>query len=107
GQTEDRVEAFETGFGEAVEEGLDRIAEERDAAVGQVQSQLDELQRFAASGETLASLLEDAEPSVWFVATRDEAGQPSVGSAFVVFADSEQSFLLASYTTVRAGTREP
>jgi S1-C subfamily serine protease len=72
-----------------------------------VQSQLDELQRFAASGETLAGILEQASPSVWFVSTRDEAGQPSVGSAFVVFSDAEQSFLLASFNTVRANAQEP
>ena len=107
GETEDRVTAFEAGFEEAVDVAVDRIGEERDAAVGQVQSQLDELQRFAASGETLAGLLEQASPSVWFVSTRDEAGQPSVGSAFVVFSDGEQSFLLASFNTVRANTQEP
>jgi S1-C subfamily serine protease len=44
---------------------------------------------------------------VWFVRTLDEAGQPSVGSAFVAFSDSSQSFLLASFTTVRAATGEP
>jgi putative serine protease PepD len=46
-------------------------------------------------------------PSVYFVATQGEDGSPSVGSAFVVFADADQSFLLTSYTTVRAATRKP
>lgn len=107
GQTEDRVDEFEAGFDDALEEALGRIGEERDAAVGQVQSALDDLERFSASGETLSSLLEQAQASVWFVETLDEAGQPSVGSAFVVFADSEQSFLLTSFTTVRAATSSP
>jgi len=107
GRTEDRVDAFEAGFEDEVDEAVDRIGTERDEAVGQVQSQLDDLERFAASGETLASLLEGSQPSVWFVTTRDEAGQPSVGSAFVVFSDAEQSFLLASFNTVRANTQEP
>lgn len=107
GQTEDRVDAFEAGFEDQLEGALDRIGEERDTAVGQVQSQLAELERFAASGETLVSILEATAPSVWFVATLDEAGQPSVGSAFVVFSDAEQSFLLTSYNTVRAATQEP
>jgi len=107
GKTEDRVDEFEAGFEGAVAEALDRIGSERDAAIGQVQSQLDELEKFAASGETLATLLEQAAPSVWFVVTLDEAGQPSVGSAFVAFSDSEQSFLLTSYTTVRAATANP
>ncbi len=107
GQTEDRVTAFEAGFEEEVGAALEQIGTERDAAVGQVQSQLDDLEKFAASGETLATLLEQTAPSVWFVATLDEAGQPSVGSAFVVFSDSEQSFLLTSYNTIRAATAEP
>jgi S1-C subfamily serine protease len=107
GQTDDRIDAFEAGFGEALDAAVGRIGEERDAAVGQIQSALDDLERFSASGETLSSLLEQAQASVWFVQTLDEAGQPSVGSAFVVFADSEQSFLLTSYTTVRAATARP
>ena len=107
GKTEDRVDAFQAGFEKAVDEALGKIDEERDAAVGDVQSQLDELEKFAASGETLASLLEAAAPSVWFVSTLDEAGQPSVGSAFVVFSDNEQSFLLASFATVRAASEAP
>lgn len=107
GKTEDRVDAFEAGFEDQVDEAIGRIDTERDTAVGAVQSQLDDLERFAASGETLSSLLEKAQPSVWFVSTLDEAGQPSVGSAFVAFSDGEQSFLLASYTTVRAATQNP
>jgi S1-C subfamily serine protease len=107
GKTEDRVDAFEAGFEDEVKEAVDRIGTERDAAVGQVQTQLEDLERFAASGETLQGLLETTAPSVWFVVTRDEGGQPSVGSAFVVFADAEQSFLLTSYNTVRANTQEP
>ena len=107
GKTDDRVDAFEAGFGDAVDEALDKIDEERDDAIGQVQTQLDDLEQFAASGETLSGLLEKVKASVWFVQTLDEAGAPSVGSAFVVFADNEQSFLLTSYTTVRAATAKP
>jgi S1-C subfamily serine protease len=107
GKTEDRVDAFEAGFEDEVDAAIGQIGTERDTAVGAVQSQLDDLERFAASGETLNSLLERSAPSVWFVSTLDETGQPSVGSAFVVFADGEQSFLLTSFNTVRAATQEP
>ena len=106
-QTEDRVDAFEAGFEDEVSAAIDQIGTERDEAVGQVQDQLDDLERFAASGETLQGLLEATAPSVWFVETKDEGGAPSVGSAFVVFADGAQSFLLASFNTVRANTQEP
>ena len=107
GQTEDRVDSFEAGFGEALDKALGSIDKERDDAVAQVKAQLDDLQKFAASGETLSGILEKVQPSVWFVQTLDEAGQPSVGSAFVVFSDNQQSYLLTSYTTVRASTAQP
>jgi S1-C subfamily serine protease len=107
GKTDDRVDGFEASFEGRLDEAVGRIGEERDAAVAAVQNQLDDLEKFAASGETLSSLLEKAAPSVWFVTTLDEAGAPSVGSAFVVFADSEQSFLLTSHNTIRAATRNP
>ena len=107
GQTEDKVDAFEAEFEQSLDGAVQRIDEARDQAVGQVQTQLDDLERFAASGETLTGLLEAAQGSVWFVQTLDEAGQPSVGSAFVVFSDDEQSFLLTSYTTIRAATANP
>ena len=107
GQTEDSVDALEANFGERLEAAIDRIEEARDEAVGQVNTQLDDLERFAASGETLSGLLEQAQASVWFVETLDDAGQPSVGSAFVVFSDVEQSFLVTSYATIHAATTQP
>ena len=72
-----------------------------------IRNQLDELQKFAASGSTLTGLLQKAQPSVYFVTTVDQAGAPSVGSAFVVFSDSQQSFLLTSFTTIQAATQQP
>ena len=107
GKTEDRIDDFEGDFADDLKKAKDEIVDERDAALEEVGNQLDELQKFAASGETLSDLLKGAAPSVWFVSTRDENGQPAVGTAFVVFADAEQSFLLASYNTVRAATRQP
>ncbi len=107
GETEDRVDAFAASFEAAISGAIDEIGTERDRAVGAVQSQLEDLEKFAASGETLAQLLEQAAPSVYFVTTLDEAGQPAVGSAFVVFADSERSFLLTSFETIRAATQNP
>lgn len=107
GQTQDKVDAFQASFEGKVKDAIGRIDSERDTAVGAVQNELSDLQKFAASGETLSSLLDKTAPSVWFVSTLDEAGQPSVGSGFVVFSDSSQSFLLTSYATVRAATQKP
>jgi S1-C subfamily serine protease len=107
GKTERKITTFETGFGAAQDKALGRIDKERDDAVGQVKDQLNDLEKFAASGATLTGVLNKAKPSVWFVQTLDASGQPSVGSAFVVFSDDQQSFLLTSYSTVQASTAKP
>jgi S1-C subfamily serine protease len=106
-KTESKVNSFQAKFDDKVKEATAAIAKERDASVQEVKRQLDELQKFSASGETLTSLLTKVAPSVFFVSTLDENGQPSVGSGFVVSSDSGQTFLLTSYTTIRAATRQP
>ncbi len=106
-RTNKAVEAFTAQFTDQVEQARALIESEGNAAAQQVKDQLEELQRFAASGETLTSILERAQASVWFVSTFDDAGQPSVGSAFVVFADAEQSYLITSLAAVRAATTDP
>lgn len=106
-QLEDKIEQF-TGAGErAIDESVDRIHRERDDARSQIRAELEPLQELQASEETLQDLLEKAGPSVWFVLTRDPDGQPQVGSAFVVAADAEQSYLLTSLHVVRASTTRP
>lgn len=94
-------------FDDEVEGAKEEIEANREDATEQIRQELEPLQRLAASGETLEQLLDSVVPSMWFVVTRDEAGQPSVGSAFVVASDAEQSFLLTSFTTVRALTAQP
>lgn len=106
-QNEAEVAALVTGFDEAVDEARGTIESEREAAKEQVRQEIEPIKKLAASGETLTELVEQVGPSVWFVVTRDEAGQPSVGSAFVAASDAEQSFLLTSYSTVRANTAQP
>jgi S1-C subfamily serine protease len=107
GKTEDRNEEFQASFKDEIDKAKQEIQDERSTAVEEINSQLDELQKFAPSGDTLSELFRKTRTSVWFVSTLDEHGQPSVGSAFVVFADAEQSFLLTSFNTVRAATRQP
>src|SRR4051795_13207227 len=106
-QTTDKVESFFGQFDQQIDAAKKIVKAEGDQAKEDIRTQLDELQKFAASGSTLTELLNKAQPSVWFVQTLDENGAPSVGSAFVVFADDQQSFLLTSYTTVQAATSRP
>ena len=106
-QTTNKVEDFVGGFGEQLDAAKKIVSSEADSAKQDIRNQLDELRQFAASGSTLNDLLGKAQPSVWFVSTLDDNGAPSVGSAFVVFADADSSWLVTSYTTVAAATHQP
>jgi S1-C subfamily serine protease len=101
------VDRYVNGFDKRLDTAVKIIDNERDEARNAVKRELEPLRQLAASGETIEDLRKEVEPSVWFLATRAEDGTASVGSAFVVFADAEQSFLLTSYTTVRASTQRP
>ena len=102
--SERRTAEYLSGFDERFRRANDTIAFEREQAKAEVRRELEPLQRFAAAGETLAGLVARAAPAVWFVTSLDEAGQPSVGSAFAVASDPGQALLVTSYTAVRAAT---
>src|SRR5688572_22507282 len=104
---EDRIESFTGNFDQRFQTALDTIAAERETAKAEVRKELEPIKKLTASSETLEELVKKVQPSIWFVSTLDEAGQPSVGSAFVVASDGEQAQLLTSYNTVRAATRAP
>jgi S1-C subfamily serine protease len=106
-KTEERVSSFVDGFEDRFKTATETIAAERENAKAEIEEALEPLRQIRAEGETLNELTEKLSPSVWFVRSLDEAGAPSVGSAFVVASDSEDSLLLTSYNTVRAATREP
>jgi S1-C subfamily serine protease len=105
--TTNKVEGFFRDYNKSIDDATKTVQAEGEKAKQEIRNQLDELQKFAASSETLNGLLGKVSPSVFFVTTFDEAGAPSVGSAFVVFADAQQSFLLTSYTTIKAATQQP
>lgn len=107
GSNEDRIKTFTDGFDTRFETALDTIAAEREAAKTEVRAELEPIKKIRAEGETLDELVKKVEKSMFFVVTVDEAGQPSVGSAFVVASDANQTLLITSYNTVRASTRSP
>ena len=106
-QNEKRIGSFVEDFDGRFNTALATIAAEGEAAKSEVRKELEPIKKIRAEGETLEALIKKVSPSVWFVNTLDEAGQPSVGSAFVVASDGEQTLLLASFATVRAATRQP
>jgi S1-C subfamily serine protease len=101
------IDKYVNGFSDRLDTAVKIIDKERDNARSSVKKELEPLRQIAASGATIDDLLKKTSPSVYFVATLAEDGSPSVGSAFVVFADADQSFLLTSFNTVRAATRKP
>ena len=106
-QTEERVATFLQGFDKRFKTATDTIQAERQNAVAEIQKELEPLRRIQAEGGTLEALVAKMKDSVFFVSTLDETGQASVGTAFAVASDSEQTLLVTSYNTVRAVTREP
>lgn len=105
--TEERVATFLEGFDNRFKTATGTIQAERQNALAEIQKELEPLRRIQAEGGTLEALIEKVKDSVFFVSTLDEAGQPSVGTAFAVASDSEQTLLVTSYTTVKAATRQP
>ncbi|MEY2477905.1 MAG: hypothetical protein QOG87_3220 [Actinomycetota bacterium] len=103
----DNSDQFIKDFDKQFKDALANIKSEGENAKAEIRKELEPLRQIAASGDTVAEVGKKVEPSVWFVRTLDEAGQPSVGSAFVVASDSNQTFMLTSFTTVRAATKRP
>lgn len=106
-QNETTLTGLVEEFDDEVAGAREEIKADRETATEQIRQELEPLQKLAASGETLEQLLGKVSPSMWFVVTRDEAGQPAVGSAFVAASDAQQTFLLTSYSVVRAVTAQP
>ena len=103
----DRSEALVQGLDRRIEQGAAKIDAEATNAQARIQDELAPLNKLAATGDTLANLLSASKSSIWVVRTFDESGAPTVGTAFVVAADGQRSFLLTSYDVIRAATRDP
>jgi S1-C subfamily serine protease len=103
----DRSDSYIKSFNSRFSTAQKTISAETNNAKAEIQKQLEPIQKLQAQGQQLADLLKQVQASVWFVRTLDEAGQPLVGSAFVVASDSNQSLMLASFTTVRAASHQP
>lgn len=106
-KNEERIKSFTDTFDTRFKTALDTIDAEKQSAKDEVQKELEPIKKIRAEGDTLEALIKKTQPSIYFVSTLDEAGQPSVGSAFVVASDNDQTLMLTSFNTVRAATRSP
>ncbi len=106
-QTDTRVNALVTGYKSEFAKAQADLAATAAAAKATIAQQLQAVQQSQGSPALLAGLTKQLAPSVFFVHTLDANGQPSVGTAFVVSSNANQSLLLTSYTTVEAATHAP
>jgi S1-C subfamily serine protease len=106
-KSEKLTATFVNGFDERFNTAKKTIDAQAANAKSDIQKELEPLQKLRADSQVLDDLVTKDGPAVWFVKTLDASGQPSVGSAFVVASDSNQSLLLTSYTTVEAATHNP
>jgi len=97
------INGYQAQFAKA-ESDLNAAAANAKASIA---NQLKGVQSLQAGPAQVAALTKQLAPSVFFVHTLDAAGQPSVGSAFVISSNNGQTLLLTSYTTVSAATRSP
>lgn len=106
-QANDKVNALISGYKGQFAKAEADLNSAVAAAKANIATQLKGAQDLQAGPSQLASVIKLVAPSVFFVHTLDQSGQPSVGTAFVVSSNSSQSLLLTSYTTVVAATRSP
>ena len=83
------------------------IEAESENAKSEIQAEIEPLRRIRAEGDTLEALVKKAAPSLFFVRSLDESGAPTVGTGFAVASDNDQTFVLTSFTTIRAATVRP
>jgi S1-C subfamily serine protease len=105
--TKERIAQVESEIADDVAASEQVIEEREEEALAEIEGLLAELEQFAASGQTIDELVDGVKESVYLVTTRDTNGQPSVATAFVLFSDSERSYLLTSFKAIEAATVEP
>jgi S1-C subfamily serine protease len=104
---EKRANTFVANYQKRFDLAQKAIKAETENAKSEIQAEIEPLKRIRAEGDTLEALVKKAAPSLFFISSRDEAGNASVGTGFAVASDSSQTFVLTSYTTVRAATVRP
>jgi S1-C subfamily serine protease len=106
-KTNDRVNTLINTYQKEFQSAQGDLANQTSQAKAQISSALGPLSALAASGTTLVNLDKKLAPSMFFVSTLDQNGQPSVGSAFAIASDATQTLLITSYTTIVAATKKP
>lgn len=93
-------------FEERSLEAQNSIETQRQEALGQIDDALRPLQPFLSESQTLR-LAQLFSPAVYSVATLDQNGFASTGTAFAVVTEASETYLATSYATVVASTQRP
>lgn len=105
--TERDVAKFVDGFDGRFNTAVKTLDAQTTNAKAEIDKELEPLKKTQATGDTMDALVQKVKDSIFFISTLDEAGQPSVGTAFAVASDADQTLLLTSYATVRSSTHAP
>lgn len=106
-EAEKNANAFVKNFKKRFDASIKAINAESENAKSEIQAEIEPLKRIRAEGETLEDLVKKAAPSLFFVRSLDEQGAASVGTGFAVASDDQRTFVLTSYTTIKAATVRP
>jgi S1-C subfamily serine protease len=106
-QLEKLVDTLSRDIEDRYRQALVDMDKARDAAKAEVHGELEPIQKLRAARATLRAVIEKVRDSVYLVETADDFGRPTVGSAFVVTADAEKSYLVTALSVVRAATKRP
>jgi len=106
-RTTDKVNGFINGYKKQFDNARGDLAAQTATDKSEIAKALGPLNQLQATSDTLQGLAKKVRPSMFFVHTLDQNGQPSVGAGFVVASDQNQTLVLTSYTTVQAATKRP
>jgi S1-C subfamily serine protease len=106
-QTDKKVSDKISAFASTVEAGRNNLTAAATAATKGIDQQLDPLRQFRTDGAMIQAVGKQTAPSIFEVATQDEAGQTVLATAFVVASDANRTFLLTSFNAVRATIHQP
>lgn len=87
-------------------EAQNSIESLRAESLQEIDAAIEPLKAFLSESQML-QLAQLFSPSVYTVATLDEAGLPSVGTGFSVINDGADTYFVTSYTTIKAATVAP
>ena len=93
-------------FEQRAQNALSSIDAQRNEALRQIQESVKPVAG-VLNQANMVKLAERFAPAVWTVATKDAAGQPTLGTAFAVISNDDESILLTSYALVQPASVSP